>query len=542
MKLKHSLLLILLIQLVFSNKTIAKPPKLIIGIVVDQMRYDYLERFYNDFEKGGFKKLMKEGSNCNNHHFNYIPTYTAPGHASIFSGTSPRYHGIIANNWYDRENKELIYCVTDKRYKTIGLKKPKISASPFKLKTTSIADQNRLHTQHKGKTIGIALKDRAAILPSGHTANMAYWFSGGKEGNWISSTYYAEKLPKWVVDFNKNWRNEINYQTWDLLRPLSNYTESGEDQNDFEQGFKGKERPTFPYNIKELMPRNKDFSLISKTPFGNTLTANFAIEAIKQEKLGKDEYTDILTVSFSATDYVGHIFGVNSKELHDTYIRLDLDIAKLIKALDKEVGKGNYSLFLTADHGVVHVPNYLKSLKIPSGYADYDEIKEKINLFSKRKFNINNLIESVYNQQVFLDQSKIHSSVYPKETIYNSLRDFLISIPSINKAFTPTDLLYGQGKKAKLHLNGYDQKRSGDLIFSFLPNTIAHKEKGTTHGSGNSYDTHVPLLWYGNGIIKGHKTYHKTEVVDIVPTIGALLNISCPEGNTGKVIHEILKK
>ena len=286
-------------------------PKLVVGIVVDQMRYDYLTRFYSKYGNGGFKRLINEGFNCKNNHYNYVPTYTGPGHASIFTGTSPKNHGIIANYWYDKFSKENVYCAGDSTVLAVGSDSKAERMSPHRMKTTTFADENRLFTQMRGKTIGISIKDRGAILPAGHSANAAYWFRGREEGHFITSTYYMNSLPKWVKDFNASKTAESYLKEWNTLYDIDTYTESGSDLNTFEGGFKGKDNATFPYDLAALKDKNKGFDIIKATPYGNSIVTDFAIEAITAEQLGKDNYTDVLTVSFSSPDYVGHNFGVN---------------------------------------------------------------------------------------------------------------------------------------------------------------------------------------------------------------------------------------
>ena len=364
---KKSTLLLLFLSLfikTYSQKKNSKnniKPKLVVGIVVDQMRYDYITRFYNRFGDGGFKKIIENGFTLENAHFNYIPTYTAVGHTSVYTGTTPNNHGIISNNWYDKYLKESIYCVTDTNYNSVGSNSKRGQRSPFRLMTTTLTDQLHLAQNNKGKTIGIALKDRSAILPVGHTANAAYWYDGGLQGNFITSSFYMDNLPNWVNDFNnKKVPEKYLSKTWSTLYDIKTYTNSFDDNNDFEGTFKGKETPTFPYNLKELKDENGNLGMINNTPFGNSLTLDFAKAAIENENLGKGSYTDFLAISFSSTDYIGHKFGPQSIEIEDTYLRLDKDIEKLINYLDTKVGKSNYTLFLTADHGAVHVPAYLK--------------------------------------------------------------------------------------------------------------------------------------------------------------------------------------
>ena len=517
-------------------------PKLVVGVVVDQMRYDYLTRFYERFGEGGFKRLLNEGFNCKNNHFNYIPTYTGPGHASIYTGTTPSNHGIISNNWYNKFEKEVIYCAADPSVKAVGSTSEKERMSPHRMKTTSIADQNRLHTQMQGKTIGISIKDRGAILPAGHTANGAYWFRGKEEGQWITSTYYRNDLPKWVQDFNKSGKATSYLKEWKTLYPMDSYVASGPDENTFEQGFTGKATATFPYDLAKLKEGNGGYDIIKASPYGNSLVTDFAIAALEGERLGKDAITDFLTVSFSSTDYIGHNFGVNSKEIEDTYLRLDQDLARFLKALDKKVGQGAYTLFLTADHGAVQVPSYLKSVKIPAGYFDNDTFVKAVESYVATTFGTTSLIEKISNDQVFFDYKILAEKKVDAKMLQEGIAHFMIQYQQIDKVFTRAQLTSSTFTNGigTLVQNGFNQKRSGDVVYVLDPATIVYPEKGSTHGSGNSYDTHAPLLFYGKGIKKGSTT-NKTYIIDIAPTIASLLGIAFPNGTTGNVLSDVME-
>lgn len=521
--------------------TLNANPKLVVGVVVDQMRYDYLTRFYNKYGNDGFRRLINDGFNCKNNHYNYVPTFTGPGHASIYTGTSPKNHGIIANNWYNKFSKKMVYCAEDSTVVAVGSDTDQEKMSPRRMKTTSFADENRLHTQLKGKTIGVSIKDRGAILPAGHSANAAYWFRGKDEGNFITSNYYMNSLPQWVNDFNATTTAESYLREWNTLYDINTYTESGSDLNVFETGFKGKDNATFPYDLATLKDKNGGFDIIKATPFGNSIVADFAIKAIDGEQLGQDNITDVLTVSFSSTDYVGHNFGVNSKEIEDTYIRLDKDLARLFKALDEKIGVGEYTLFLTSDHGAVEVPAYLQSVKIPAGYFNRDEFKTKLNNFLVKEFSASDLIENISNDQIFLNKARLKQFNLKLEDVQYAIVNEVINYNHIDKAYSAKTMqssTFFGGIEALLQ-NGYHQKRSGDIILVKDPAVISYSKTGSTHGSGSTFDTHVPLLFYGNGIKKG-STLTKTEITDIAPTISALLGISFPNGATGNVLDFVI--
>jgi predicted AlkP superfamily pyrophosphatase or phosphodiesterase len=526
-----------------QQKTAPTKPKLVIGIVVDQMRYDYLTRFSEKYGEDGFKRLLKNGFSLENAHYNLIPTYTAVGHASIYTGTTPDNHAIISNNWYDKYEKESIYCVDDSNYKTIGNSGIAGQKSPARMLTTTITDQLHLSQNMRGKTIGVAIKDRSAILPAGHTANAAYWFDGDDEGKWISSSFYMNELPNWVQEFNASKKaDEYLSLPWNTLYDINTYTESIEDDNTFEGLHKGEEKPVFPHDIPSLRKENGNYSLLKGIPAGNSFTTDFAKATILNEKLGKSDAIDFLAISFSSTDYVGHQYGVSAKETEDTYLRLDKDLASLFSFLDNEVGKNNYTLFLTADHAAVEVPAYLESLKIPSNYFSTKKFKEFILQVTKKYFNSDKLIENASNYQIFLNKDVIESLGLNKNTVAQKLADEVINFEGIYKAVTARTLQTASFSSGILNSlqNGYNQKFSGDVMMIPNPSTLIYGRTGTSHGSGYSYDTHIPMIFYGNGIKQG-KSSKKYEIIDIAPTISNLLQIEFPNGFTGKVIDEVFK-
>ena len=525
---------------VSSYKASNNKPKLVVGVVVDQMRFEYLNRFKNKYSSQGFLRLINQGYSCNNHHFNYIPTVTGPGHASIFSGTTPSVHGIVGNDWYDKAKGRTVYCTTDSRYIPVGAAAKYGKVAPTNLKVTTVADQNRIFTQMKGKTIGVSIKDRGAVFPSGHTANGAYWFEGLDEGKWITSSYYMDELPLWVKDFNAR-SNISNYvKTWNTLYDINLYQESGPDNSNYEKGFNGKANPVFPYNLKDLKGLNGGFDIIKTSPFGNTMITDFALSAIEAEGLGADEFTDFLTVSYSSTDYVGHNFGLSSVELQDTYLRLDLEIERLLNYLDENVGEGNYTLFLTADHGAAEVPTFLRDINVPGANISKDDFSSLFDAMTA-KYGVPDLIKSISNNQLFLNQELIISLQLTLEEVQRFVVNEIITYPFVSKAYTATTMQssYFESGLPMLLQNGYNQKLSGDVLFTLQPGVIVYGPKGTTHGSGYTYDTHVPLLFYGNGIQQG-RSYESTSVTDIAPTISALLGISFPSGATGTVIEKVI--
>ncbi|MBY0435370.1 MAG: alkaline phosphatase family protein, partial [Cyclobacteriaceae bacterium] len=287
-------------------------PKLVVGIVVDQMRQEYLYRYESKFGNAGFKRLEGDGFMLKNAHYNYVPTYTGPGHASVYTGTTPAVHGIIANDWYDRELKKEVNCVGDDRQKPVGNDKGNGDVSPWRMLSSTITDELKLATQKKGKVVGFSMKDRGAVLPAGHMADGAYWFDG-LTGKFISSTFYKPGLPQWLDKFNAlNLADQYLNREWKTVLPIEQYTESGPDDTPYETKLRKEERPIFPYKLKEMRAQYGNFDLITTTPFGCDLLTDVAKAAIEGEELGKDNVTDFLTISYSSPDYVGHAMGPNA--------------------------------------------------------------------------------------------------------------------------------------------------------------------------------------------------------------------------------------
>ncbi len=530
------------IGLLFSLTTFAQKPKLIVGIVVDQMRVDYLSRYESKFSEGGFKKLIKGGYFNKNANFNYVPTYTGPGHASIFTGSVPRVNGIISNDWYDKKTGKNIYCAQDETVTTVGSTSNAGKMSPRNMLTTTIGDEMRLATNMQAKVIGISQKDRASILPAGHTANAAYWYDGSN-GSFITSTFYMQQLPLWVSAFNdKKLPEKYLSQDWTTLLPIASYSESLPDDNAFEGLFKGESKPVFPHKLAELKEKNKGLNMIRATPFGNTLTKDFALEAIKNEQLGADAVTDLLSVSFSSTDYVGHQYGINAIETEDTYLRLDKDLEELITYLEKNIGKDNFVIFLTADHGGAHNAAYLQSLKVPAGLIDEKGIEDAMKAHLKEVFG-DTLVMSFSNQQFFLNHTTLAKNKLKLKEVTMEAARFALTLEGVANAYSLYDVIASSQSNdvalSRIYM-GFNDVRSGDVILNYLPAYLDYGKTGTTHGAAYSYDTHVPLLWYGWKINQG-SSYEPVNISDIAPTLSSFLDISFPNGCVGKPIGGLVK-
>lgn len=527
--------------LIFSSFLNAQEkPKLVVGIVVDQMKMEYLYRFANDFSDNGFKKLMNKGYTFHNMHYNYMPTYTAPGHAAIFTGALPNVNGIVGNDWFNKATGKEMYCTDDESVTTlVEGTESEGKMSPKNLFSTTITDELKLATNFKSKVIGISIKDRGAILPAGHFADWAFWYT--KTGNFISSSFYGQKLPDWTIQFNAE-KNYLKYieKGWDLLKPKETYNESLNDNNPYE-GKLFKKTPFFPYDMKEMF-NNNDAGVLRTTPYGNNLVADFAKKAIENEKMGADEITDFLTMSFSSTDYVGHVLGPRSIELQDTYLRLDETIADFLNYLDQKVGKGQYLVFLTADHAGAENATYLKDNKYAVESLNSKNLQQSIIEFSEKSFGENVLLD-YSNFNVFINKEKVKQKGLELQKVKQQLKEFLLTQKFISNVFTEEEVQFSSSNNPFLQIiaNGYDPKQNGELVLLFKPGFMEYSSTGTTHGSPYSYDTHVPCLFYGWKIKKG-ESFHKKTITQIAPTLAQKLKITMPNGTQSEVLEEVLNK
>jgi arylsulfatase A-like enzyme len=544
---KHRILpaIVFLIGISALNAQSPSTPKLVVGIVVDQMRPDYVYRYWNKFGNGGFRRLYNEGYNCRNTQYPYMPTYTGPGHASIYSGTTPALHGIVGNNWFDRAENKSVYCTQDTSAQCTGCTSVEGKMSPGRLLTSTITDELEIATRKQAKVIGISIKDRGAILPAGHAADAAYWYDGST-GNFVSSTWYLSQLPQWTNDFNeRRWPDQYLAKPWTTLLPIETYKESDADNSPYEAPFATESAPVFPHAIPTI-PGGYD--RLRRIPAGNTFTKDFALAALQGEQMGKDSVTDFLCLSFSCTDYVGHQFGTQAIETEDTYIRLDRDLNDLFNFLDKNIGKGNYLLFLTADHGAVENPQFLRDQKIPAGFGNDSAITDSVKAFLTRSYGSSNYFVSILNDQIHLNHKAINSDRRNRCEVANNLSAYIHeTFPQFQDVISACQLEqadYTALFRSKMQ-KGYKFGRSGDVWILNAPGYVdrlygGNGKQGTTHGAPYPYDAHVPLYWMGWNIPKGNTT-REIQITDIASTLALMLNIPFPNACTGKPISEIIK-
>ena len=476
----------------FGASAQVERPKLVVGLVVDQMRWDYLYYYYDKFERGGLRRLVDEGFNCENNFINYVPTVTGIGHASIYTGSTPALHSIAGNDFY--MNGRFTYCCSDHSVQSVGGKGRAGEMSPRKMTATTIGDMLKVATDYRSKVIGVAMKDRAAILPAGQAADAAYWWDND-QGHYITSTYYMQDLPEWVKKFNQE-------NTWN----------PGKD--------------------------------IKMSPDGVTKTFLMAQAAVENERLGQRGECDMLCISVSPTDAIGHSFGTRGKENQEVYMRLDHDLAQFLAYLDKKIGKGQYLLFLSADHGAAHNSSVLNEHRIPAGGWSIGDARKALNDHLKAKFGLDNMVPYTYSYKLFLDRPGIKAAGLKLQDVIDESIDFLkqykelLYVVDLAKAGTATVPAFLREQL----VNGWNSERSGDIycvtragLYDF---NVDNNYRGTTHGAWNPYDSHIPCVFFGWKVKPGRST-RTNHMVDVAPTVCAMLRIQMPNSCIGNPITEV---
>lgn len=548
----------------------ASRPRLVLLIVVDQFRYDYLERFGDLFVANGIKRLLKNGASWTEANYDHMPTYTSPGHATLMTGTWPSENGIVGNNWFERETGERVSSVTDDNTLLLGGKEGEKGASPRRLMASTVGDEMRLATNDRAKVIGISVKNRSAILPAGRHANAAYWFSTNT-GNMVSSTYYFNHLPEWVERFNqKRMANKFFGAKWDRLLPEAEYLKrAGADAPGWEDIGAAKDTNTFPHIITggASEPGKAFYNALDYSPFSNDILVAFAEEAIKSEALGADSDTDLLSVSFSGNDYVGHRFGPYSQEAMDISLRVDRQIAALLEGVDARVGLQNTIVIFTADHGVAPIPEHAAAINLPGMRIKADVLLKSIRAAIKDHYGRgrsaddyvqtfkydNKSLDGFINANIYFNFEALKRDGIGAEEFARAIGDAAMTVSGCTRYFTRWQLESGATLQSDLIArrvrNGFYSQRSGDVILVFQPFSIfvtdpddpSDPRDPATHGSPYSYDTHVPLIIMGNNL-KAGRYLQSASPADIAPTLANILGLQAPSNATGRVLEEGIKR
>jgi len=500
-------------------------PKLIVGIVIEQMRYEYLPRYWDKLSNKGFKRLINGGSLCRNARYNYLFTQSAPGHSTISTGSYPSEHGIVSDEWFNRLLNKKIYATSDIRMLAVGGSFETGQNSPANLLPSTFSDELKIFNNSRSKIIGIGMDPHAAILSTGHMADGAYWYDDKTGSN-------NKALPDIYLE-----------QIWKPLFPIGEYTESQPDTSRYEKGIKNQK--IFPYDLDILskINRNKrDYSVLRYTPFGDTYVKDFAITAILEEELGKDDITDMINISFSVLDFIGHAFGPNSVEMEDAFLVLDRDLAHLLDFLEDTFGKESILVYLTAAHGVSASPELLESKGLAAGRFVSLKAISLLKSYLNVTYGEGDWVLGYHGQQIFLNRNLIEDSRLSLEDFQTRVAGFIIQFSGVANTVTSSTLQTTQftgGINEKIR-NSFNQARSGDVIINLKPGWIEENRNVAEHNSAWSYDVHVPLVWYGWKVLR--KVIHRrVDIIEIAPTLSYMLNISYPNASTADPIQEVIK-
>ncbi|HKP85039.1 MAG TPA: alkaline phosphatase family protein [Blastocatellia bacterium] len=524
----------------------ASTAKLVLVIMIDQFRYDFIERFWDLYGNDGFRRLVSDGAFFTNANFDYVPTVTAAGHAAVHTGSIPALNGINGNYMVDRETGRLSALVADKEAHLVtnaGLDEKVTSASPRVMTGTTIGDQIRLSNNFQSKVIALSQKDRAAILPGGQRPNGAFWFNN-TSGSFVSSDYYFKELPAWVKQFNTSSRPDKYFGAkWERALPAEAYRRAMQEHMPEQQRVAGED---FPYTIngREDKPGPKFYQIFEFTPFVSEYLESFAKAAIEGESLGADQYTDLLSVSFSAPDLVGHSYGPDSQEVEDVFIRLDRVIADLLNYVDRRVGLANTLVAMTADHGVSPIPKRMEMLGLDASVIDRKKLDDAVNQALKARFGGDKWVLTFANEQLYLSRKLMEETKADPAEVERIAGEAALTVKGIANYFTRTQIIEGRmpaGGLSRRVMNGFYRPRAGDVWIITKPFSFVFEgvSLATTHGSPYRYDTHVPVIFFGSGVRAG-RYYNECSPSDIAPTIAAMLGVEPPSGSVGRVLVEAI--
>lgn len=532
--------------MVAQSVSTTEKPKLVVGIVVEQLRYDILERLYARLN-GGIKTLMDEGLYYRNAQYDYSLSQSSPAFATIVTGADPAVHGIVSDEWYDLINDETMTATKDIQVYPVGGSYEAGFQSPINLLSSTFTDELKVSTRRAAKVYAVGLNSYSSILSAGHAADAAFWLDD-VTGRWMSSSYYMDRLPQWVTDFNsQEYGKKILSDSWILSRPLSDYGECVADATQYEVGLNGQN--SFPYDLKGKRKNifsqlEYDFSVLKTIPQGNTLTTNFAIECIRSENLGQDDVTDFISITYSATDEIGRRFGPSSYEMADAIYRLDNTIAELLAFLTTYVGKSDVLVYFTAAHGIAEIPELSKEYGIPSGALVTTQAVQLLRTYLNALYGENNWVKSYSQKQIFLNRDVAERAGIDILVMREQVAAFMVQMRGINAAYSYSTLASAEfstgGMGAKVS-HGFSQQRSGDVLLVLEPGWIEKDiDFSTSSGSPYEYDIHVPLIWYGGGI-EADRVNRVVNMKDIASTVSLKLNIAIPNTNNGEPLDELFR-
>jgi ssRNA-specific RNase YbeY (16S rRNA maturation enzyme) len=504
--------------------------------VIEDMRYDYLTRFWDNFGDGGFKRLVEEGTLCRNSNYNYLLTQTAPGFATIATGCEPVVHGVVSDEWYIQLQEQKVNCIFDAKEKPVGCNQAKATYSPRNLLTTTFSDELKLFNNGRSKVIGISLNPAPAILSTGHMANAAYWFDD-ETGNWVTSSYYTDSLPRWVNTFNgKKFPDLYIDREWLPSLALERYRAGSFKGQSKQIGFS--DENTFAKKVNSLIKKEKQYAMLKSTPWGISVTKDFAISAIVDEQLGQDEYTDYLSIAFTPTAMVTQACGPNSIELEDMYVRLDKELEHFLQFVDDQLGKNTVLIYLTSDHGTSYDPQILQQANIPAGQFNSDRAIMLLGTYLNALHDKGKWVSAYHNHQIYLNKNLIESAGLKMADFEREVADFMLQFSGVANVVTSSTLIsidFSQGVFGRMQ-NSFNQKRSGNVIINLEPGWIDQGDFLSSANSAYNYDVHVPLIWYG-WKIKRARLNQSIDQKDIAPTIANFLDIPFPNGTTGSIIE-----
>jgi len=521
-------------------------PKLVIGIVVEQLRYDQLERIWDILPDNGLKRMVNEGTYYRNASIDYLSTQAGPGFATISTGASPSAHGITSDSWFHPFNNEMIYCVQDPGVNAVGGSFETGLFSPANLLSSSFSDELQMATCGGAKVYGIGIREMSAIITAGHAADGAFWYDD-RTGTWMSSTYFAETLPLWLMDMNAMLLpGQYLNQPWQPLLDPATYPGCQPDSSKFERGLNG--QTWFPYDLKTMSTKGKllnvtrDYSILRETPFSDDFTTELALRLIDNEQMGQDDITDFLAVTYSATDYAGHRFGPSSVEASDALVRLDRNIGKLLEKIDKSLGKKNVLVYFVSAHGVSEIPAVLAQSRVPSGYFMLNQSLQLLRSYLNAVYGKGDWVRGFYDSQIFLNRALIEDAKMNLEDVQKKVARFMVQFSGIAAA-VPTSSFemsdFAGGLLLKMSHN-YSQQRSGDVMIALNPGWVEKTDNVTGHNSPWEYDSHVPLIWYGWTASKASVT-RGVSTRDIATTLSVLCKVPMPNAASGDPLHELFR-